>query len=33
DSHIKNLRRKIEPDPRNPIHIETVFGIGYRLSK
>ena len=33
DSHINNLRRKIEPDPRNPIHIETVFGIGYRLSK
>lgn len=33
DSHIKNLRRKIEPDPRNPIHIETVFGIGYRLTK
>lgn len=33
DSHIKNLRRKIEPDPRSPIHIETVFGIGYRLAK
>ena len=32
DSHIKNLRRKIEPDPTNPIYIETVFGIGYRLS-
>lgn len=32
DSHIKNLRRKIEPDPRKPIYIETVFGVGYRLN-
>jgi DNA-binding response OmpR family regulator len=32
DSHIKNLRRKIEPDPTNPIYIETVFGVGYRMS-
>ena len=31
DSHIKNLRRKIEPDPRNPTYIETVYGVGYRL--
>ena len=31
DSHIKNLRRKIEPDPRQPRIIETVTGIGYRL--
>jgi two-component system alkaline phosphatase synthesis response regulator PhoP len=31
DSHIKNLRRKIEPDPQNPTYIETVYGIGYRL--
>ncbi len=31
DSHIKNLRRKIEPDPANPTYVETVFGIGYRL--
>lgn len=29
--HIRNLRQKIEPDPVNPIYIETVFGIGYRL--
>jgi DNA-binding response OmpR family regulator len=32
DSHIKNLRRKMEPDPANPIYIETVFGVGYRMS-
>jgi len=31
DSHIKNLRRKIEPDPGNPIYIQTVYGVGYRL--
>jgi two-component system alkaline phosphatase synthesis response regulator PhoP len=31
DSHVKNLRRKIEPDPGNPVYIETVFGVGYRL--
>ncbi|HRF46451.1 MAG TPA: response regulator transcription factor [Anaerolineales bacterium] len=31
DSHIKNLRRKIEPDPARPRYIETVFGVGYRL--
>ena len=29
--HIRNLRTKIEPDPGNPIFIETVFGVGYRL--
>jgi two-component system alkaline phosphatase synthesis response regulator PhoP len=33
DSHIKNLRRKIEPDPQNPIFIQTVYGIGYRLNE
>jgi two-component system alkaline phosphatase synthesis response regulator PhoP len=31
DSHIKNLRRKIEPDPRQPRHIQTVYGVGYRF--
>ncbi|MFN2274619.1 MAG: response regulator [Anaerolineales bacterium] len=31
DAHIKNLRSKIEPDPRNPGLIETVFGVGYRF--
>jgi len=33
DAHIKNLRAKIEPDPRNPQYIETVFGIGYRFAR
>jgi two-component system, OmpR family, alkaline phosphatase synthesis response regulator PhoP len=31
DSHIKNLRRKIEADPAYPTYIETVYGVGYRL--
>lgn len=32
DTHIRNLRRKIEPDPENPRYIQTVYGVGYRLS-
>jgi len=32
DSHIKNLRKKIEPDPSRPTYIHTVFGVGYRMS-
>lgn len=32
DSHIKNLRQKIETDPKNPEYIVTVFGIGYRFN-
>jgi two-component system alkaline phosphatase synthesis response regulator PhoP len=31
DSHVRNLRQKIEPDPRRPIYIHTVYGVGYRL--
>jgi two-component system alkaline phosphatase synthesis response regulator PhoP len=33
DSHIKNLRRKIEPNPRQPRYILTVYGVGYRLAE
>jgi len=33
DAHIKNLRSKLEPDPKNPRYIETVFGIGYRFAR
>lgn len=32
DSHIKNLRKKIEPDSTRPTYIETVYGVGYRLT-
>ncbi len=31
DSHIRNLRHKIEPDPKKPRYIQTVYGVGYRL--
>jgi len=31
DSHVKNLRRKLEPDPQHPRIVETVLGAGYRL--
>ncbi|MDI6696969.1 MAG: response regulator transcription factor [Anaerolineales bacterium] len=33
DAHIKNLRAKLESDPRNPQYIETVFGVGYRFAR
>lgn len=33
DSHIRNLRHKIEPDPTEPTYIETVYRIGYRFRK
>ncbi len=32
DVHIKNLRSKIEENPRTPCYIETVYGVGYRLA-
>ena len=32
DAHIKNIRRKIEDDPRSPRYLQTVFGVGYRLA-
>ena len=31
DTHIMNLRRKIEPDPMHPIYVQTVYGQGYRV--
>ncbi len=33
DSHIKNLRQKIESDPGSPKHIRTVFGVGYKFKE
>ena len=33
DTHIKNLRAKIESDPRSPRYIETVYGVGYRFKR
>ncbi|MFJ9870496.1 response regulator transcription factor [Streptomyces sp. NPDC101165] len=32
DVHIMNLRRKIEADPRRPVRLVTVFGVGYKLT-
>jgi two-component system, OmpR family, alkaline phosphatase synthesis response regulator PhoP len=32
DAHIKNLRRKIEPDPRTPRYITTIYGVGYKFN-
>ena len=31
DAHVKNLRGKVEPDPRNPRYIMTVYGVGYKF--
>jgi len=33
DTHMSNLRKKIEPDPSAPIYIQTVYGVGYRMVK
>jgi DNA-binding response OmpR family regulator len=33
DVHVKNLRKKIEPDPSRPTYVQTVSGVGYRLAK
>ena len=32
DAHVKNLRRKLEPDPRAPRYVLTVYGVGYKCS-
>jgi two-component system OmpR family response regulator len=32
DAHIKNIRHKLEKDPRNPDYILTIYGVGYRFS-
>jgi DNA-binding response OmpR family regulator len=32
DTHIKNIRRKLEPDPGRPVLVLTVYGVGYRFA-
>ncbi len=32
DMHISNLRKKLEPEPRRPVRLLTVFGVGYKLT-
>src|SRR5690242_6273534 len=32
DAHVKNLRRKLESDPRNPRYVLTVYGVGYKFA-
>jgi len=32
DAHVKNLRRKIEPEPGRPRYVLTVHGVGYRFA-
>jgi two-component system, OmpR family, alkaline phosphatase synthesis response regulator PhoP len=33
DAHVKNIRRKIEPDPHKPRYLLTVYGVGYKCSE
>lgn len=33
DAHVKNIRRKLEPDPREPRYLLTVHGVGYRFAE
>jgi DNA-binding response OmpR family regulator len=33
DAHVKNIRRKIEPDPRHPRYVLTVYGVGYKCAE
>jgi DNA-binding response OmpR family regulator len=32
DAHVKNIRRKLEPNPRQPRYLLTVYGVGYKLT-
>jgi DNA-binding response OmpR family regulator len=32
DAHVKNIRRKIEPDPHKPRYLLTVYGVGYKCA-
>ncbi|MDY7040343.1 MAG: response regulator transcription factor [Chloroflexota bacterium] len=33
DVHVKNLRKKIETDPKQPAYVKTVYGVGYKFSE
>jgi two-component system alkaline phosphatase synthesis response regulator PhoP len=33
DAHVKNIRRKLEPDPHRPRYLLTVYGIGYKFAE
>jgi two-component system alkaline phosphatase synthesis response regulator PhoP len=33
DAHVKNVRRKLEPDPHHPRYLLTVYGIGYKFAE
>ena len=33
DTHVKNIRRKLEPDPHNPVYVLTVYGAGYKFGE
>jgi DNA-binding response OmpR family regulator len=33
DAHVKNIRRKLEPDPHRPRYVLTVHGVGYRFAE
>ncbi|MEE8331033.1 MAG: response regulator transcription factor [Acidimicrobiia bacterium] len=32
DAHVKNIRRKLEPNPRKPQYVLTVYGVGYKFA-
>ena len=32
DAHVKNIRRKLEPDPHHARYLQTVYGVGYRMA-
>jgi len=33
DAHVKNIRRKLEPDPRRPRYLLTVYGVGFKMAE
>lgn len=32
DVHVRQLRKKIEPNPKEPTYVQTIWGVGYRLN-